>query len=315
MNVHFQMDETGRVVLEAKVAEAGGISKGQVVYISGAAGNNLLVKLGDNTGHLSSHVIGIADESGSLNDFICVVRSGVVENFDTDAFSEVTPLLHLSTGGNMQTAHPTVGTPVPVAYTLKKNPSTGSVLASIGQFVHDMGAATGQDLTFRAGDAGGVNKFIYQDSTGAELFNFDSNGTFNAGSETVTIAAMSGAKNGQIAWTIDGAGSVLTTENKNAFVMMPYTGTIIAAYLLADQVGDVVVDIWKDTYANFPPTVADTITSAAKPTLSTAQKYKDTTLTGWTKTFNTEDIYEINIDSVATITKLVILLKTLKTGE
>ena len=31
--------------------------------------------------------------------------------------------------------------------------------------------------------------------------------------------------------------------------------------------GSIVIDVWKDTYANFPPIVADTITASAKPTL------------------------------------------------
>lgn len=315
MNVHFETDEAGRVVFEAKIDEAGGIAKGKVVYISGASGANPLIKLADNTGHLTSHIIGITDEAGSLNDFVCVVRAGTVEDFDTSAFSVIAPLLHLATAGGMQTAHPTTGTAVPVAYTLRVNPSTGKVLVCVGQFIHDMRAASGQDLSMALGDNAGANEWVLKKYDDTRIFGVNSSGTFTEGTETVTISAMSGAKNGQISWTIDGGGSVLSTGNKSAFVMMPYSGNITAAYLLADQSGSVVVDIWKDTYANFPPTVADTITAAAKPTLSGAQKDKDTTLSGWTKAFSTEDIYEINIDSVATITKLVILLKTEKTGE
>jgi len=46
--------------------------------------------------------------------------------------------------------------------------------------------------------------------------------------------------------------------------------------------GDAVIDLWKDTYANFPPTSADTITASARPTLSSAVKGQSSTLTGWT---------------------------------
>jgi hypothetical protein len=314
VDIHFRTDGAGRVVFDAKIDEAGGIAKGKVVYISGASGANPLVKLADNTGHLTSHVIGIAGESGNLNDFIEVVRAGEIENIDTSTFSIIAPLLHLSTAGGMTSAHPTIGTPVPVAYTLRVNSEAGKIFVSIGQFTHDLGAASGQDLELRCGDTLGVNKISVRNYDHTELFHINSLGAFVDGSETVTVVAMSGAKNGQIAWTIDGSGSALTTGNKSAFVMMPYSGNITAAYLLADQAGDVVVDIWKDTYANFPPTVAATITAAAKPTLSSAIKYKDVTLSGWTKAFLTEDIYEINIDSVATITKLQVILKTEKTG-
>jgi len=72
--------------------------------------------------------------------------------------------------------------------------------------------------------------------------------------------------------------------------------------------GSIVVDIWKDTYANFPPTVADTITASAKPILSAATKSIDTTLTGWTKSISAGDILRYNVDSVTTCTRVVLSL-------
>lgn len=119
--------------------------------------------------------------------------------------------------------------------------------------------------------------------------------------------AVAGAKTRSIAFSIDGGGSALTTGVK-ADVYVPYACTITAVTLLADQSGSVVVDIWKDTYANYPPTVADTITAAAKPTLSAATKSQDTTLTGWTKTIAAGDTLRFNIDSISTITRLVLTL-------
>jgi hypothetical protein len=82
---------------------------------------------------------------------------------------------------------------------------------------------------------------------------------------------------------------------------MPVNATIVKHAILADASGSVVLDIWKDTHTNAPPTVADTITAAAKPTLSAAQKTEDATLTGWTKTVNAGDWLVINCDSVTTI--------------
>lgn len=84
-------------------------------------------------------------------------------------------------------------------------------------------------------------------------------------------------------------------------------GTIIKVWILATKftsgtTGSVVFDLWKDTYANFPPTVADTITASAKPTLSSAAKTEDSTLTGWTKTFSAGDTLRVNVDSASTIT-------------
>jgi hypothetical protein len=125
---------------------------------------------------------------------------------------------------------------------------------------------------------------------------------------------LSTPKRGQATITFDGGGSVLTTGAKKVYIEAPYTGTITANRLFADQSGSIVIDIWKDTYANFPPTVADTITASAKPTLSSAQKSEDTTLTGWTTSVTKGDILEFNIDSVTTITKCVLTLHITKTA-
>jgi hypothetical protein len=104
-------------------------------------------------------------------------------------------------------------------------------------------------------------------------------------------------------------GSVLTTGVK-ADLIVPFSGIITGVTLLADQAGSVVVDIWKDTYANYPPTVADTIINTGaggiKPVLSAAAKYQDQVLTGWTTAIIAGDTLRFNFDSVATITRLYI---------
>jgi hypothetical protein len=103
---------------------------------------------------------------------------------------------------------------------------------------------------------------------------------------------------------IDGGGNVIGTGAKKAYLSVPVNCTITKARLLADQSGSIVVDVWKDTYANYPPTVADTITASAKPTLSSAQKSEDSTLTGWTTALTAGDVIEVNVDSVTTVTKV-----------
>jgi len=115
-----------------------------------------------------------------------------------------------------------------------------------------------------------------------------------------------------LTFIIDGGGSAITTGQKG-HLEIPFACTIQAATLLADQSGSIVIDIWKDTYANFPPTVADTITASAKPTLSSAQKYQDTTLTGWTTAISAGDILAFNVDSAATVTRVTLSLKVIKT--
>lgn len=100
------------------------------------------------------------------------------------------------------------------------------------------------------------------------------------------------------------AGAALTTGIKMD-MRVAFACVITKITLLADQSGSVVIDIWKDTFANFPPTVADTITDSAKPTLTAALK-AETLPTGWITSIAAGDILRFNVDSVATITRLLI---------
>jgi len=114
-----------------------------------------------------------------------------------------------------------------------------------------------------------------------------------------------------IIFTFDGAGAEITTGLKQ-FLLMPFKCEIQQVTLLADVSGNIVIDIWKDSYANFPPTDADSITSATPPTISAAQKSQDSTLTNWTKTINAGDVLAFNVDSAATITNVILILKIKK---
>jgi hypothetical protein len=111
---------------------------------------------------------------------------------------------------------------------------------------------------------------------------------------------------------IDGGGVAITTGTK-LFIEVPFACTIERVTMLADVSGSIVVDIWKDTYAQYPPTVADTITASAKPTISAAQKSQDATLTGWTTAIAAGDILGFNVDSVTSITRLTLSLKVKRT--
>jgi hypothetical protein len=127
---------------------------------------------------------------------------------------------------------------------------------------------------------------------------------------TARIAA--NIKNASLTFIIDGGGSAITTGQKG-HLEIPFACTIKQVTLLADQSGSIVVDIWKDTYANFPPIDADSITASAPPTISSAQKSQDSTLTGWTKSISSGDILAFNVDSCATITRVTISLEVEKT--
>lgn len=128
------------------------------------------------------------------------------------------------------------------------------------------------------------------------------------GSSWSSIAEVSNAiKDVALPFIIDGGGSAIATGVKG-FIEIPYAGTIQSVRLLADQSGSIVIDLWKDTYANYPPTVADTITASAKPTLSSATKAQDTTLSGWTTSVSAGDILGVNVDSASTVERVTLSL-------
>ncbi len=116
-----------------------------------------------------------------------------------------------------------------------------------------------------------------------------------------------------IQFIIDGGGSAITTGVKGD-IMIPFNCTVNGWDIVADQTGSIVVDIWKDTYANFPPTVADTVTGSEKPTITTASKNQDLTLTTWTTAFSRGDWLRFNVDSITTVTRVTVVIRVKRTS-
>lgn len=126
------------------------------------------------------------------------------------------------------------------------------------------------------------------------------------GSQNIRLTAAQRTR--AIEFIIDGGGATITTGIKGDF-LVPVGCTITEVTLLADQSGSIVVDIWKDTYANYPPVVGDSITASAKPTISSAVKSQDSTLTGWTTSISAGDTLRFNVDSATTIQRVTVILK------
>jgi hypothetical protein len=111
-----------------------------------------------------------------------------------------------------------------------------------------------------------------------------------------------------INFIINGGGSEITTGTKGD-VMVEFACTINRVTMLADQSGSIVVDIWKQAYADFPPEDANSITASAVPTISGDTDSQDETLTGWTTSIAAGDTLRYNVDSVATIEQVSVVLK------
>jgi hypothetical protein len=119
--------------------------------------------------------------------------------------------------------------------------------------------------------------------------------------EEVSIPA--GTINRQISVTFDGGGFV-PDAGSIAYIRVPYSGTITGWTITSNIAGSCVLDVWKDTYANYPPTVADTIAGTEKPTLTAVAKNEDLTLTTWTTAITAGDFIAVKIDSASTLTRI-----------
>lgn len=113
---------------------------------------------------------------------------------------------------------------------------------------------------------------------------------------------------GAFGFTIDGGGAVIAVGTQVVIPALPFDITFAEIDMLADVTGSIQFDVWADTYANFPPTIADTITASSKPAIAAAQKAQKTTFPGWANggviAAGSPMIW--NVDSVASIKKVTV---------
>lgn len=121
----------------------------------------------------------------------------------------------------------------------------------------------------------------------------------------IEIPYVSATETGSYGITIDGSGSVITTGVKG-YLIIPYGYTITGWSIIGDTTGSIVFDIWKNN--STIPTITDTITASAKPTLSSQQFLSSTTLTGWTTSGLANDKIIISVNSVSTLTKVTLTI-------
>lgn len=140
--------------------------------------------------------------------------------------------------------------------------------------------------------------------------------TLGTGSSQAAAGDHGHSTTSSVTFVVDGAGSVISTGLKGG-VVVGFACTITAWTILSTDgtSGAIVVDIWKDSYSNFPPTVADTITGSEKPTITaTGNKGQDTSLnsgSGWSVAAG--DILYFNVDSVTSLKRVAISLKATRT--
>lgn len=247
------------------------ITNGTAVYINGTDGGTGLPTIAKAKGDAAATVIcaGLAThdiETGSIG---YITNIGVVHGMDTSGFvAGATVFVSAATAGLLTSTAPTSPNyRYRVGIVTKSHATTGTVLVTPSTAAIGNGTA-GQYLQI---GSGGTQQFA-------------------------TITEYVGG-------TMDGQGGVIANNSKFTIVV-PFTGTIVGWTLL--EVSDtpitstVTLDAWKDSYANYPPTVADTI-FGTKPALASAIKNQ---ATGLSIAVTAGDIIIVNADSISLANKL-----------
>lgn len=117
-----------------------------------------------------------------------------------------------------------------------------------------------------------------------------------------------------IAVVFDGGGTTIASGTK-IDVLVDKACTITQVAMIADQLGSIVCDIYACSYTNYDagsthPVAGDKITASAPPTITSATKSKDSTLTGWTTSVAADTVLRFIITgSPANIQRLTVDLK------
>lgn len=138
-------------------------------------------------------------------------------------------------------------------------------------------------------------------------------GPATASSESVVATVKPNIKTGAFGITIDGLGGVISSGEKG-YVYVPYDGIITGWSIAGDRVGSCVVDVWKDSYGNFPPTSGDSITGTQKPRLNGQIVNRDLSLSSWTTTISAGDYIGFNVEASPTgVTRVNLTITVNKT--
>lgn len=186
----------------------------------------------------------------------------------------------------------------------------GSVLPSSGDYrvncedeIMLVTARTTNDLTVTRG-AEGTAAVAHDDGTAIKAV-LTADGLLAVIQENIDVGASNAEGGLGVIFDAPAAADTLS-------IVAPFDCTITGAVANGDVSGSAVVDVWKDTAANSPPTVADTIVASAPITLSSEAASLDETLTGWTLSVLKGDRITFSVTSVTTITELFAGLNVLR---
>jgi hypothetical protein len=319
-------------------AESTTITKGQVVYAFGGTGDRMTVKLANNTSDATSAQTAglVLSTSIAANQKGFIMLQGLLDGLSilpTSTWSDGDPVYLGATAGAITKVKPyapnhlvylgvvTTASPgnagrmyvkVQNGYELDELHNVQAQTPAVNDVLYYFGGSPGQWKTASIASILGytplsqtlanANIFVGNASNIATAVAMTGDATI-ANTGALTIA--SNLKVSQIVTILDGQGGVIQTGRGNNFLSIPFSGTITGWTVLSSVSGSIEVAFWKDTYANYPPTVADNIFSP-NPLLTSTNKNQ---ATGLSIPVAAGDIIIPNVVSVTTCTNVTISIQ------
>ena len=153
---------------------------------------------------------------------------------------------------------------------------------------------------------------IYDNAVGEVVLSCqDETWAFSTANQNYRISFLEliGTLFGTIQIDLIGGGAPLPVGVLAGQVRVPYACQIIGWELVANDTGLIVVDVMKDSYANFPPTSGDSITGGNPPTITASNKAQSANLTGWATALNSGDYIRVNVVTISFITNATLTLR------
>lgn len=119
-------------IFSARIAETGGLVKGDVVYISGSTGSNMTASKASNIDFSKIEAIAVAIEAGANNATIEFQNFGLLEGLNTSSYTEGDTIFLGSTLGSMVNVHPSgINAVMEIGIVVRSNVSNGSIFINI----------------------------------------------------------------------------------------------------------------------------------------------------------------------------------------
>ncbi len=130
-------------------------------------------------------------------------------------------------------------------------------------------------------------------------------GPTGPGGATGPTGSVTGSPIGCFTYITDGGGAVIST-GKKGIINVPVNCTITGWSVLADQAGSISISVLHGTFSSFP-TLSD-ITGGDYPSLSSAQKNENLSLSLWSTALLGGDVLQFDVLSASTVTRVTVTI-------